>query len=389
MGNIELFDSAWEFISTILVFLIGWVIALSIRLFFNCSIKRTTLLYCWHAFFSIIYALFILKFGGDSYLYYLKAGIGYEGVHTSARIFGTPAVVYIALPFVSIFKLPFIGVCLVFHIFGFIGLLAFDASLRATTRDKSQNIKLLSTIIVFLPSVSFWSSGLGKDAVSFMAVGLALWASLSLTKHIFLMVIAITLMLLVRPHIAGIMVMSLAVAFILQKSIPLIYRVFLGIISLGVVAVLVPFALNYAGVGENVDAEQLSEYIDGRQGLNSRGGSSLDISSMSLPMKLFTYMFRPLPFEAHSIASLMASLDNIALLYLFIVGSYYLIKNKLTPELKLHNRMFMWYYVIGAWGILAMTTANLGISVRQKWMIAPMLIFLLLSVIGNNKRSYV
>jgi len=35
--------------------------------------------------------------------------------------------------------------------------------------------------------------------------------------------------------------------------------------------------------------------------------------------------------------------------------------------------------------VLAMTTANLGIAIRQKWMFAPMLIFLLISLVGKNR----
>ena len=51
------------------------------------------------------------------------------------------------------------------------------------------------------------------------------------------------------------------------------------------------------------------------------------------------------------------------------------------------NRAFMWVYALMAWGILAMTTANLGIALRQKWMFAPMLIFLFISVIGRKKQE--
>jgi hypothetical protein len=46
----------------------------------------------------------------------------------------------------------------------------------------------------------------------------------------------------------------------------------------------------------------------------------------------------------------------------------------------------MWVYVFGSWLILAMTTANMGIALRQKWMFAPMLIFLLISVIGRRRQ---
>jgi hypothetical protein len=43
----------------------------------------------------------------------------------------------------------------------------------------------------------------------------------------------------------------------------------------------------------------------------------------------------------------------------------------------------MWLYVLITWTVLAVTTANLGISLRQKWMFAPVLMFLLLSRIGR------
>ena len=49
-------------------------------------------------------------------------------------------------------------------------------------------------------------------------------------------------------------------------------------------------------------------------------GGAVDIASMSLPMQLFTYMFRPLPMEASSVFQLASSVDNVILLYLMVVG---------------------------------------------------------------------
>lgn len=378
---VSYFSTPWHFISALLVFFLGLTLAIVIRRYFNATIKRTSALYFWHTLFSIVYAVYVVNAGGDAVGYYTRS------LHDVVFSLGTRGIDFFTSFLTQGLGLSFIGCAMVYNIFGFIGLLAFDAALRKVSFNKSKNIQLLATVIVFLPSVSFWSSGLGKDAISFMAVGLALFSALNLSKHIILMVVAIILMLLVRPHMAGLMVMGLTISFMLQKGVPLISRVVLGGISLGVIAVLIPFALNYAGVGENVDADQLGEYIDKRQGYNTQGGGGLDISSMSLPMQLFTYMFRPLPYEAHSIAALLASLDNIILLYLFVFGFYSLIKKRLSPELELHNRTFMWCYAFGAWIILAMTTANLGIAMRQKWMIAPMLIFLLISVIGYERRT--
>ncbi|MEC9443640.1 MAG: hypothetical protein VX408_01075, partial [Pseudomonadota bacterium] len=86
-----------------------------------------------------------------------------------------------------------------------------------------------------------------------------------------------------------------------------------------------------------------------------------------------------------SITALAAAIDNLILLYLFIVGIYALIIKK--SQSFTENRKFMWVYVAIAWVVLSMTTANLGIAIRQKWMFAPILIFLLISLVGKN-RSY-
>src|SRR5690606_24947738 len=75
----------------------------------------------------------------------------------------------------------------------------------------------------------------------------------------------------------------------------------------------------------------------------------------------------------------------LPILFLFIAGGIKIAKRgKYTVE---SNRAFLWLYSLLTWVILAMTTANLGISVRQKWMFAPMLIFLFISLLGKPRRQ--
>jgi hypothetical protein len=190
--------------------------------------------------------------------------------------------------------------------------------------------------------------------------------------------------LLVRPHIAGMMILALAGSQLIHHKIPLSRRLLLGGVALVAAALIVPFALNYAGVGNPPATGNLVGYIEQRQQENLEGGGAIDLSSMSLPMQLFTYLFRPLPYEATSIFTLAASVDNIILLGLSIAGIWQLLKRR-QKELP-GNRAFMWFYAMLAWVILGVTTANLGISLRQKWMLAPMLIFLFISLIGRRKK---
>jgi hypothetical protein len=379
---LQLFDSALQAITTPLIFLMGILVVFPLFKYFSISKKRGLALFFWHAFFSFVYALYVLNFGGDA-LHYYRASFNYE----ITPAFGTQGIVFFTSLFSVGLNLSLLGVFWVFHVFGVIGLLAFDGALTEVTANKSRRIRQLATLIIFLPSVSFWSSAIGKDSLSFMAMGLALWAALKLNRRVVLMVIAILIMLFVRPHMAGMMVIGLAGSMVFQRKTSIIQRVVFGVAALAATAVLVPFGLNYAGVGEDASSEDIASYIEGRQGENLKGGSSLDIASMNLPMKLFTYLFRPLPFEANSIFALLASVDNIILLFLFFAGIRATLKKKLPAQFTTHNRMFLWIYCFVAWFILASTTANLGIAMRQKWMFAPMLIFLLISLIGKERKT--
>ena len=363
-----MFESSWSIISAFIVFLLGLIIIAKISGYFGLKKKRGLLLYLWHTLFCFAYIYYVSTFGGDALVYYTKAlSDGFE-----FRV-GTTAVVFLTKILV--------------HGLGSIGLLTVDGALKHATQYKSKFLKRLATIIIFLPSVSFWSSAIGKDAISFLAMGLALWAALQLNRRVWLMVFAISLMLIVRPHMAGMMIIALAMSVMFDKKSSPLKRILLGIVAIAGATIMVPFALDYAGVSDASSSEGLIDYVEQRQSYNMEGGGGVDIANMSLPMQLFTYMFRPLIFEARSITALAAAIDNLILLYLFVLGCYALIKKKRQKFTE--NRKFMWVYLMLAWIVLAMTTANLGIAIRQKWMFAPMLIFLLISLIGKDKKKVV
>lgn len=377
----QFFGSAWQVVSAALVFLAGIAVAKVLSKTFHGSNRRALLLYCWHTVFCVYYAYFLLDNVGDATAYYYQA---VQGNITFSL--GTAAVELITYFCVSIFGLSFLGTFLVYNIFGFIGIMAFDGSLRIATADKSKWVRRLATLIILLPSVSFWSSAIGKDAIAFMATSLALWAALHLKDRVWLMVTAVLLMLIVRPHIAGIMILALAGSQLIQRNIPFSRRVILGGAAALAATIMVPIALEYTGVGADVSAAELVSYVEQRQQMNHDGGSSIDIASMGVPMQLFTYLFRPLPMEANSLFSLAASADNVILLFLFIVGVWnMLIRRKRPPA---GNRAFLWLFSLLSWFILASTTANLGLAVRQKWMFAPILLFLLISLLGKTKSRY-
>src|SRR5690606_4171479 len=126
-------------------------------------------------------------------------------------------------------------------------------------------MRRFATLIVFLPSISFWSSALGKDSLSFMAAGITLWSVIGTRPRVAPLVFAITVMLVVRPHIAGRMVGVVAGSLIVQRKIPLVQRIIFGFAAFAAAAVMIPLAMHYAGLGEEAGTDELMEYVEERQ----------------------------------------------------------------------------------------------------------------------------
>lgn len=264
------------------------------------------------------------------------------------------------------------GVFLVFNLFGVIGLLFFAAALAETTRFLSKRSKSLALLILFLPGISFWSSAIGKDSLSFMGAGLVCWAALDMRRRYPAIVIAILVFLLARPHMAGVLLISLAIASAVAMKMSIGKRIGLLVLLLPIVLAGVTFGLQYAGLGDAQGIEDIESYIEKRQGYNLGGGSSMDIASMSVLMRIFSYMFRPLPIEASGLLGLIVSVENTILFLVAVYAAYRAIKA--PSAIDRSARMLLIIFSTISLIILANTTANLGIAIRQKWMFLPMLI---------------
>lgn len=368
----ETVSSVWHVLSAALVFVLGAVFTVPMAKYFRVPTSRALFLYAWHTGFCLFYMDYSIKNISDAGGYYVSS-FQYIGDFEPGTVF----IIFLTSIFSVHLNMSYLGIFLVFNIFGSIGMLAFYGALRLATVDKSRALRILSLLILLMPSISFWTASLGKDAISFMATGLAIWAALEFSKRTVLLGLAVVAMLLVRPHMAAVMVLAFVFSTIFSTRLSLVQRVVLGTMAFAVTAAMLPFALTYAGLGDASSSGDVMAYIEKRQGFNQEGGGGVDISSMSPPMQLFTYLFRPLPFEAHSIFALAASLDNVVLLGLFVMGIRRVFAYR-SPYPR-ENRVFLWTYAISSWIILALTTANLGISVRQKWMFTPVLLYLFIS----------
>lgn len=351
---------------TIVIFIISYIIVCLVGCRKKSDVATITAIFLWHTLFSIVYYLYTLSNAADAKLYYTHSIAGYRNEFYP----GSPFVNLFSSLFSQGLDASYLNTTLQYNLVGTLGLIFFYLSIKKYLHIFSWHWIL----ILFIPSMSFWSAGLGKDAISFLATCLFLYAVTNEKKSFLSIAIAFFLMFMVRPHIAALILVSYIIYFIIQARVNIVLKaILLPIIALGVFS-SIGFVQSYAGL-EDSSLTGVSDYIDERQGYNQGGGSSLDISSMSYPMQMFTYIFRPLPFEAHSIVALVASIENTILLFSFV---YILLKSKFNyrPFFKDKN-LWLFMYVFLTCTILALTTSNLGIAARQKWMFMPVLIYLL------------
>lgn len=382
--NFDIFQT----IESLIVFSFGLLIAMFVRRWFGQNRCRVFFIYAWHTFFSLIAIIYTINHVGDGIGYYEWANAMNYDVG-----FGSRSVVLLAAFFVHVFAFSFVNVSLVFNVIGTVGLLAFDSALQAVVLHRSRWVRNLATCIVFLPSISFWTSILGKDSLAFLAGNLFLWSSINLRSRILLAMFSIVLMLAVRPHVACIMMIALMFAILLGDIYTDRRRIILGILAVTVCFVLIKFGISYAlsysktEVMSSIDG--LIEYVQMREAANMHGTWSIELSSMSLPEKMFAYLFRPALNEVSNIYESAAGVDNILLFSVVLLSIWNFFYSAVT-EFHIRKSIFSFcigLYVILAWVILSVTTANLGVSLRQKWMFVPGLLCILFVYIGSNKNS--
>ena len=202
-------------ISTI-VFLSGFLFIDVFRRYLFISRGRATVIYLWHTMFSVVYMLMSYYTQTDSYRYYLSALDPNYNI-----VFGTGSefIVFLTYCLANILYFPYLALFLFFGLFGTLGLLFIDSSLKLVTQHNSVFIQRLATLVVFLPSMSFWTSSLGKDSLAFLSIGLLVWSFVYM-KSWSMYIASIFIMFLVRPHIATLLFIGLYLGcMVLNKKV--------------------------------------------------------------------------------------------------------------------------------------------------------------------------
>lgn len=335
----------------------------------------------WHSMMCFIYIGYASSNGTDASMYY-TASITRE-VEWG---FGTPAVILFSSFFTRLFKFGYVSLFLIYNMMGVFGICILFVMLTEIWPYSTKWAGRVPLILVFMPGLSFWTSAIGKDAPAFLAVCLACFAVQDLNGRKFVMLISIALMVVVRPHIAAAMLTSLCISVLVSsRGIGGVQRILIGGLGAAVAVVLIPAALKYSGLGADISSDAVLGYIDARQGYNVAGGSSIDLKSLPLAFQILSYLYRPLLIDANGIFGIVASIENLVFLavsirYLPYAVIYTLRNSSVSVR---YNILYITIVTV----VLATTTANLGIAVRQKTMILPSIYMLIASSLTRQRRA--
>jgi hypothetical protein len=278
----------------------------------------------------------------------------------------------------------------VFSLVAFWGQYLYYLTFREAFPDADSRVAALG--LFMWPSIVFWTAELGKDALMLFSLGLCSYGVARLSKQktpaIFaLVVVGFLGAFFVRPHIATLLVMSIAASFILKVRTARVLttsRRFVRLLLLAVFSVIVVFVCaqflqltSLADTMGRINGSMQSNALDG-SGFNP--GSTLASRLALAPLLLI----RPYPWEINGFSAGLVSAEGVLLLVLVSFrykGLKMVIKGALTSGFGV---FVLWFVSLNV-ALFGMGMSNFGLLARQRVMILPMIALLLAASFHNGQ----
>jgi hypothetical protein len=276
----------------------------------------------------------------------------------------------------------------VFSWLGFWGLFFFyRAYIVAVPEGRKRDYRFL---VFLMPSLLFWPSSIGKESWMMFSLGIATYGAAVVCAGRTLrgagaIALGLWLALMVRPHMAGLVAVALAAAYLIRPGrrelgqLAPVAKIF-ALAALVVVAVFFvskSYAfLRESGISTSHGLTSVLGQVTERTGA---GGSEFKPSALTsparLPVAVVTVLFRPFIFEANNKQSLAAALEGSFLIFLFLIR----IRWVLAAVRSIRRQPYVAFAVVyvGLFLIAFSSIANFGLLVRERTQLYPFLFVLL------------
>ncbi|MBI4259517.1 MAG: glycosyltransferase family 39 protein [Actinobacteria bacterium] len=280
----------------------------------------------------------------------------------------------------------FLGGFLIHSVLSFVGAWFFYRAFRVSFPEGSH--KLFALLIFLLPSMWYWPSSLGKDAVIMLFLGIATYGFAVLLRRSLLKGSAVALIglagtFMVRPPMAAALAVAGAAAFVLRprQARSLQVQALTWIVMVPLLAVVA-----YSAVGStlsSVGAESAVEAFESQHSVEFTGGPGGSGSNFSAPTPfsplgfftaLLTVNFRPFPWEAGGLLPALTAVEGV-----FLIGLLSWRRREVWRGIWSWRRNGMVLLVVGAFlslSIILSSLTNFGLLARQRTQVLPYLLML-------------
>ena len=288
--------------------------------------------------------------------------------------------------FSNLLNMSYLSNTLLFSLFGFMGLTFFYiVALQTVPYNKIISGYALFPLIFFLPNLHFWSSGVGKDTTLFLCIGMFTYGLMKPFQRIPLLVLAGLLSMAIRPHITLFLMVGFGLAYVFGGKVSPAQRIIFSAAMIAVGLAILPSVMEFAKI-EEASAEGFDKFATGKAAVLSRSnvGSAIDISSYPFPLKVLTFWFRPALFDIKNINGLIAALENLLLLIVFIKA----MRTSPIRAFKAAPFVIKGLVIFLVVGTLAFSQSmgNMGIMIRMRNMFLPGMIIYLMWIFSYEQQ---
>lgn len=235
------------------------------------------------------------------------------------------------------------------------------------------------------PSLWFWPSSIGKEALTVCAIGLTFYGYAGRGHRISWLpyLAGVGLAFALRPHVGAVLALATAAAYWLRSWQQLGPRRILELILAAVLAMVFLSSMAAQFGFESTDLEGVQEFVSYRSGQTLEGGSSIGRGPggvLAIPMAFVNIWMRPFLWDVHNTMALLTAVEVLAL-WGFAFTRRHAIGYSLRHWRKDRLLAFSLPLLAGYTLMIGVTFANLGIIARQRSPLFP-LVFLLFTAAG-------
>lgn len=287
-----------------------------------------------------------------------------------------------------------LGAFAIFAWLGFIGLLlCWRAFCRAVPTGNKRAYGLL---VLFLPSLLYWTSALGKDAWAVMGLGMssfgvALFMTRKPIQALLFLAAGLTAIVMIRPHVALTVFAGMVLAALLFKPgkvsplNPIVRAITFGLLFVTML-ILIQQTQSFLGV-DTLNQETVNTTLSNAEGRTNEAGSTFTPvtvnSPIDFPYAFLTVIFRPWPFESGNGQSLATAAEGVFLLWYIFRHRRRLLSLPRALRRESYTAYCLGIVITFVYGFSAFS--NFGILARERSQVMPF--FLALLCLSEKKKK--